>query len=266
MRPPSALVLALLVSAVAVGCSRPEPTPPEVTAEYEALLEAVPAQPPGVSVARLKEFQERYQGFDIATPVEAEIDRIRALADGRYHEARELAREGEFDEAEAVLQDLATHLPETSGGESAAEHLAFDFYFGKAQWLMVRQRWEESEEVARILLDRELTRAQREQLEAILDNAGHVGAARSQAVRAQARAARRHITILLEMMYAEEGRYPSQLSLADMEAWDPMGSRSIRRALSSIEDYRATDRGASFTAVSAAGQHRIRVVDGEIEE
>ena len=72
--------------------------------------------------------------------------------------------------------------------------------------------------------------------------------------------------IYLQMMYAEEGRYPSQLSLADVEEWDPFGSRSILRALSAIESYEQTDRGCSFTAVSARGEHRIRVVDGVIED
>jgi hypothetical protein len=72
--------------------------------------------------------------------------------------------------------------------------------------------------------------------------------------------------ILLEVMYAEEGQYPSAFSLADVEEWDPMGSRSIRRALSAIEDYHPTDRGVSFTAVTVGGQHRIRVTDGTIGE
>ena len=68
------------------------------------------------------------------------------------------------------------------------------------------------------------------------------------------------------MMYAEEGSYPSQLSLSDVEKWDPVGSRSVLRALSAIEGYEQTDRGYSFTAVSAQSGHRIRVVDGDIVE
>jgi hypothetical protein len=64
----------------------------------------------------------------------------------------------------------------------------------------------------------------------------------------------------------EEGRYPSQLSLSDVGEWDPVGSRSILRALSAIESYEQTDDRYSFTAVSARNEHRIRVVDGLIEE
>jgi hypothetical protein len=256
----------LIMSAVIIGCSKPQPTPPNVDAEFRALLETMDEEFPGASAARLTEFMKANSNYEIVTEVEREIERFRSFADGRYHAARQLARDGDFDRAEAMLVDLATHVPETADGESAKEHLAFDFYIGKAQWLMVRQRWEESGAVARLLLERDLTRAQQEQVEAILDGAGHVGAAYSQAERAQTRAATRHLVIYLETMNAEEGQYPSRLTLSDVEQWDPVGSRSILRALSAIENYQRTDRGFSFTAVSTEGRHRIRVVDGAIEE
>ena len=265
MRSHDFILVGIILSATVIGCSRSQPTPPEVDAEFRALLGTVEREPPGASVARLTEFRNKHSRYHIVTEVDSAIERLRSVADGRYHEARELARQGDFDRAESILEDLAAHLPETSSGESAQDHLAFDFYFGKAQWLIVRQRWEESGEVARLLLGRDLTRAQKEQVETILDNAGYVGAAYSQATRAQAQTACRHLTIYLQMMYAEEGRYPSQLSLSDVEKWDPVGSRSVLRALSAIEGYEQTDRGYSFMAVSAQGEHRIRIVDGEIE-
>jgi hypothetical protein len=71
---------------------------------------------------------------------------------------------------------------------------------------------------------------------------------------------------LLQMMLAEEGRLPAQLSLSDVKEWDPAGSRSILRALSAIESYEQKDGRYSFTAVSASKEHRIRVVDGVIEK
>ncbi|HSM16333.1 MAG TPA: hypothetical protein VK845_04955 [Gemmatimonadales bacterium] len=171
-----------------------------------------------------------------------------------------MTREGDLDRAEGMLHDLATYLPDTPDGESSTQHLEFDFYLGKAQWLMVRQRWEESREVARPLLERDLTVAQKDQVEAILD------AAYAQAERAEARAACRQLVILLETRYMEEGQYPSRLTLADVKELDPYGSRSVLRALSAIEGYQQTDRGYSFTAVSRRKQHRIRVADGTIEE
>ena len=68
------------------------------------------------------------------------------------------------------------------------------------------------------------------------------------------------------MRYAEKGQYPSRFSLSDVESWDPSGSPSVPRARSSVEGDQAGERGVSFTAVSAEGGHRIRVVDGSIED
>ncbi|MCP5055501.1 MAG: hypothetical protein GY937_02120 [bacterium] len=260
------ILVAIVFLVAALGCSAPQPTPPEVEAEFRELLETTDQDRPGASIARLTEFMAKNEKFDVVSEVKNEIEELRSLTDGRYHTARELARKGDFDRAEGMLKDLATHFPEQPDGESAKQHLEFDFYHGKAQWLMVRQRWEESGEVARPLLGRDLTRAQREEVEAILDGASHVGAAYSQATRAQARAACHHLTMLLEMMLAEEGRLPARLSLSDVQEWDPVGSRSILRALSAIEGYEQKDGRYSFTALSAAKEHRIRVVDGVIEE
>ena len=266
MRSRNLILVAIVFLAAALGCSKPQPTPPEVEAEFRTLLEAVDNDRPGASVALLNEFMARNKKFDVVSKVEREIEDLRSLADGRYNEAREVAREGDFDRAEGMLKDLATHFSDKSDGESAKQHLEFDFYHGKAEWLMVRQRWEESGEVARPLLERDLTRAQQEKVGTILDGASQAGAAHSQATRAQAQVACRHLMVYLEMMLAEEGRLPAQLSLSDVEEWDPVGSRSILRALSAIESYEQKDGRYSFTAVGAAQEHRIRVVDGVIEQ
>ena len=266
MRLRNLILVAIVLSAAVSGCSRSKPTSPEVDVAFRTLLETMGPERPGAAVARLIEFRETHSKYDIVTEADSLIDRFRSAAVGRYHQARELAREGDFDVAEGILEDLATYLPKTPDGESAKEHLAFEFYLGKAQWLMVRQRWQESTDVVRPLLERDLTREQKDQVETILDGAGIVGAARSQAGRAQARAACRQLMIFLETMYVDEGHYPSRLSLSDVEKWDPQGSRSILRALSAIEGYKQTDHGYSFVAVSVGNEDRIRVVDGVIED
>jgi len=203
--------------------------------------------------------------FDIVSEVEAEIDRVRALAEGRYRDARDLAREGDFARAEEMLQDLAIHLPETSDGARAGEHLTFDFYNGKAQALMVLERWEEAGEVARPLLDLDLTPAQETQIQTMLDAVSNVVTAYSMATRTQAMVDTRLVVMFLELTYQEEGQYPRSLALSDIAEWDPIGSRSMLRRLSAIEDYTYTDSSYAFTTVSAAEQHRIRVVDGVAE-
>jgi tetratricopeptide (TPR) repeat protein len=240
-------------------------TPVEVKVEFFALLETLDEDQPGAAVEGLRAFLSEYKGYEIADTVRTEIERFHSYADGRYHEARELAREGRFDRAEEILEDLA-RLPKTIDGEAAEKHLEFDYHLGKAQWLLMRQRYRESAAVARALLERDLTPTQADQVESILDNVGHVDAALAHAERASAHNACRHVTVMLAQQFVEEGRYPSDLSLEDLKSWDPHGSRSILRGLSSIEDYRASSDTYSFVAVSAQGQHRIHVVDGEIQD
>jgi hypothetical protein len=258
---PRFLIAPVLLSIV-LGCARDEaPTPPAVTAHFSALRDSVANESPGTSVMRLKAFLRKNEGYTIADTVRAELDRYRSSVKGQYHEARELARQGQFDVAENILKDLAEYFADTPDGEKATRYLEFEYDFGKAQWLLIHQRFDECETVARALLDRDLTAFQANQVEAILDNVGHVGSALSQAERASAQSACRQLSILLEVQYAEEGRYPSSFSLSDMERW----GGSPLHGLSAIEDYRASQDGFSFVGVSAKGRHRIRVVNGQIQ-
>ena len=248
--------------------SRPDsllPSPPEVQAEFFALLESADPEYPGANAEKLRAFLREYLAYDIADTVLIELERQRAAASGRYHAARELARQGQFTRAQKILEDLAYHLPETPDGVSAREHLQFDFDMAKAKWLMVRQRFAECEAVARSLLQRDLTPNQLAQVEEILDSVSFVAAAQKQAERSSAENACRQLRVVLANQFVEMGGYPSRLTLDDLEKLDPYTSRDIRRALSAIEDYRANRDGYSFVAVSALGNHRIRVVDGEIQ-
>jgi tetratricopeptide (TPR) repeat protein len=276
MRRFTVIAVAVAVCGALVGCATkqdtPEPTqtlrptPPEIVAQYQSLLAGLDEDRPGSSVHSLQAFLEENGIYEIADTVRSDIDHYRTLAEGRYHEAREYARQGQFDRAERILQDIARYLPDTPDGAAARGHLEFDFYFGKAQWLLVRQRYTESAQVARSLLDRDLTPTQVDQVETILDNVGHVDASLAMAERSKAQAACRQLAVVLAQQYVEEGAYPSRFSLADAKARDPFGSRSIARALSSIEDYRASQDGYSFVAVSARGRYRIRVVDGNVQD
>lgn len=189
----------LLLATIAIGCSDPLPTPPSVDAEYRAIVESVNEDLPGRSLKQLTDFMLANRRFDIVTAVEQEIGRLHGLSEGRYRDARDLARAGDFDQAEEILSDLSAHFPKTEDGENAAEHLAFDFYYGKAQKLAALERWEAAGDVARGLLDRDLTRAQENQMQAILDAASTVGVAYQRAARAQAMADTQLIVMYMEM-------------------------------------------------------------------
>ena len=251
---------------VALGCAREkQPTPPAVEAHFYAMLDSLAEAPPGASVSTIAAFLRRYGVYQIADTAQIALERARSAADGRYHEARELARRGEFDRAESILEDLATHLADTPDGENAKRYLEFEFYLGKAQWLLVHQRHEECEAVARALLARDLTAFQVEQVEKTLDNAGYVDTAFSMSERANAENACRQLSMMLVQRYVEEGIYPSRLNLSDVKRWESFSSEAILRGLSAIEDYRISKQSFSFVGVSAKGRHRIRVVDGQIQ-
>jgi hypothetical protein len=59
-----------------------------------------------------------------ADTVKSDITRYRSIASGRYHEARDLARKGEFERAERILKDLAQFLPDTKAGTASASWTA----------------------------------------------------------------------------------------------------------------------------------------------
>ncbi len=257
--------IALLFAAGAIACSaHKDPTPREVSSRYHALLDSLDADSPGASVSTLEAFAGEYAHYQIADSARLEMKRLRAESEGRYHEARELARDGEFDLAERMLEDLA-RIPETDDGASAVRHLEFEFYIEKARWLLVRQRFEESEAVARVLLMRDLTRFQRDQAEQILDYTGNAGAAMGMSNRAKTESACRQLIVFLANVYVNDGRYPESLSLPDLERLDPYTSKSITSTLASIDDYHATQDNYSLVAVGKDG-HRFKVVDGNIEE
>ncbi len=163
-----------------------------------------------------------------------------------------------------MLKDL-TFVPETEDGAAAERHLEFEFYYEKAKWLLVRQRFEESEVVARSLLEQDLNRFQRDQVEQILDHVSNVDAAIGMSQSTQAEAACRQLIVYLANLYVNDGRYPDSFSLSDLESMDPYSSRSIARELASIDDYQATQDHYSLVAVSKHGQ-RFRIVDGNIED
>jgi hypothetical protein len=259
------ILLTICIFSATLGCAKEEvttekaPTPPAVATEFHALLDSLADFAPEAAVGRLEAFLNAYGHYSIADTVSVERDRFHSTAQGRYHVARELARQGEFTQAERILNDLADHLPDTPDGQSATQYLEFDFYFAKAQWLMIRQRYEETEVVANALLDHDLTPSQTNQVEMILDNADNVNAALSQSEKAQARSACRQVAIVLQTVYVEEGAYPASFSLEDAQRWGSV------HGLSAIEDYNGSAHNFSFVGVSDKGRHRIRVVDGQIQ-
>ena len=239
------------------------PTPHDVSARYHAMLDTLDVEQPGASLLALEGFRDANQNYTVADTVEQDILDWRGTIQGRYHQARELSRAGEFDRAERMLQDLAL-LPQTEDGSSAVQHLEFEFYFEKAKSLMIRQRFEESEAVARELLTRDLSRFQRDQVEQILDHTANIGVAEGMVGKSRTEGACRPLIVLMANLYVNEGQYPVSMSLGDLERLDPYYWRSIANELSAIEDYHATQDTYSLVAIGKNGE-RFRIVNGTLE-
>ena len=202
------------------------PTPPEFSEELLALVETLDEDWPGTSVAKLTQFLTRNRGYESDDVVESYIAYYRSLSKKRAHDARELARKGDFDAAEAILTDLATHLPDAPGGQEAAEHLSFGFQMQRAQHLLMSRRFEEAEVVARALLDLDLTREQAAQVEQVLDSLGQVNMALGMMERQSTEQAARQLVLLVLTRYVEEGVIPPRMTLADVQEWTPLGDAS----------------------------------------
>ena len=259
------LAVAAAFGGLAFGCSREKaPTPPDVAARFHAMLDTLSVDRPGASAERLGSFLEEANRYQIADSVQIELNRFRSASAGRYHEARALARDGEFDRAERMLQDLA-RLPDTPDGESALNHLKFEFYIEQARWLLVHQRFKESKAVAQELLSRDLNRFQVDEVEKILDYTGHADSALEMTSRQADRDACRQLIVLLANLYINDGSYPSTLSISDLDRLDPYGSKFIVNHLAAIENYRASQDNYSLVAVGKSGQ-RLRIVDGQLED
>ncbi len=154
-------------------------------------------------------------------------------------------------------------MPDEAAGAQAIDFLAFDFHKLKASSLLVTGDSEGAATAARDLLRQAKDSEEETAAQQLLDVAAvaELGArmTRTTALQSAARA----LQIFLHSSYADNGRYPEHLSLADPELsyLRDMGSlRSIDR----LEGYRSTPDTFSFIAVGKDSQ-RLRVTNSAIE-
>lgn len=264
MKPSSFIATLTLLACLAAGCEEQKTTtPPAISERFHALLDTMHAETPGASSVALESLLQESEGYTIADSVEKELERLRVATEGRYRVARALARDGEFDLAESILQDLA-RMSGTDDGESARQHMDFEFYLEKARWLLVHQRFEEATEVARELQSRDLNPLQVNETEKILDYTGLADDAMVMTAHHNARNACKQLIVYLATIYVDNGTYPSSFSIADMEQMDQYGAKAFTKAIASIEEYKASQDHYSLVAVGNDGE-RYRIVDGELK-
>ena len=254
-------ILVLLVLASS-ACESRQATPAEVQADYADLVASLEPATPGFAVLRLEAFARRNADYDIVVEVERTAGEWRQRLQPAYLNARDLARQGEFDVAEAMLKDLAL-VPGEAAGAQAIDFLAFDFRKLKASRLLVTGDSEGAATAARGLLGQAKSSEEAAAAQQLLDMAAmaELGARMTRTTALQSAARALHVFLLSS--YADNGRYPQRLSLADPELSYLRDTGSLR-AIDSLEGYRSTPDTFSVIVVGKDGQ-RVRVTNTAVE-
>lgn len=256
------LIAVLAVLVAAHGCRRPVETPQEVAHAYSALLASLDASRPGDSVARLQNFATRYAAYPIAQTVAADITPWRRQLEPAYLKARDLARDGRFDEAQTILVDLA-QLQDEPAGRMAREFLSFEFHQLKASQLLVKGDTAAARAAGGELRKLPLNEGQRASAERLLDSVGLVDGANRMTRTTALQSAARMIQVALHGSFAEEGRYPELLDMASPVLAN-LRATGVLSPVARIDNY--TSKGDEFSLiVSGADGQRIRVTHTGLE-
>lgn len=256
------LALILLLALVACG---PENTPPEVMQQFETLKQSLDEQKVGESIKQLERFAEAYRKYSVSRIAQEEVRSLKERVDGRFIQARNLARDGDMDTAELMLNDLANNLPETKDGKLAKEYLDVDFPMFKVNRLIASREVDQAKEILLQLQKKELTGLQARQVEMLLDSVSNMQLALGQAQRAGCLSAGRNLQILLMQMMAEDGRAPDSLDLRNLESARTTQRNILTRHLSAIEGYQSSDAGFELVAVCKGGPLKIKVTQEMVE-
>jgi hypothetical protein len=256
-----ATALGLLVVAACKGRTE---TPPHVDRAYRELVASLDEKAPGASFARLRDFARRNERYSISAEADTALDAWRGKLEAAYRRGRDLVREDRFDEAEAVLEDLAP-LEDERAGRLARDFLAYDFHEVKASRLLAKGDVAAAQAAARELRAKPLTEAQMAEAERLLDSASIVDAGAQMTRTTAFQSAARSIHVLLHSTYAEEGQFPAALTL-DSPALASLRGTGLLRGVAAIEGYTATADGFSFVLVGRDPRQRIRVTQNGIEE
>ena len=267
MRRSLLLLLVIWVVLYLPGCEEKRAeTPPEVTQAYNKLISSLDPETPGTSFVRLQEFARQNSRYPISSAVEKQIKAWQDKLEEAYLKARNLAREEQFDRAEAILKDLADNLRDEKAGKLSREFLAFDFYYMKASRLLLKRDLSAAETVVKALMKKQLTAEQMTAAQRLLDSISTAGVGLGMASMASLKSAARSVQVLLHSYYAEEGQYPKVLTLESPELAHLRKSGSLGGIVSSIEDYATAQDGFSFVLMGKDPRQRVRVTQNTIEE
>jgi hypothetical protein len=112
-------IITVLAVPVVQGCERRGETPPEVAQAFSSLVSSLDPNAPGASFARLEGFARQNSRYAISSIVDIQVKAWRNRLEPAYLRGRDLVREEQFEQAEAILKDLA-QLPDEKAGRLSA--------------------------------------------------------------------------------------------------------------------------------------------------
>lgn len=257
--------LSLIALIVVQGCERGHETPPDVAQAYSTLLGSLDPSSPGTSFTRLEDFISQNSQYAIAATAELELQAWRTRMDEAYLRGRDLVREEQFDQAEAVLNDLA-RVPEEQAGRLAQEFLAFEFAQMKATRLLQKGDTVAAEAVLRELTTRDLDAEQMAAAQRLLDSTSVVSLGMAMARTTALRSSARTIQVSLFESYVETGHYPAALTLDSPELASLVTGRQLADVVASIDDYRGTRDTFSLILTGKDSGQRLRITESTIED
>jgi hypothetical protein len=247
------------------GCRTRTETPPDVTRAYGVLLGSLDPAAPGASFVKLEGFIRQNSQYALADAAEGDLRVWRGRLDSAYLKGRDLVREEQFDQAEAILKDLAL-APDEKAGKLSKEFLAFEFPQMKATRLLQKGDTEGAQAVLRALTKQDLTADQMAAAQRLLDSTSVVGMANQMTRTTAIKSAARVLQVFLHAAYAENGQYPATLTLDSPELASLRGGGGLGDVVARIDDYRATADTFSLVLVGKDPRQRIRITQNGIEE
>jgi hypothetical protein len=246
-------VLCLCALVLSAACA-PTETPDFVREEYEQLFEGVSEDDWGRRIELLKAFDKKYGSFAIRDEARAAIAEHEAAVEGRFEFARELAREGRIDRADAVLRDLVEHFADSRAGREAAEYLRVEYPLFAAQMLLSQRRSADADARLEPLKSLKLDPTQSMRLNALLDNIALVGSAERAADAAKFRGACHVVRTLLLQHQAETGSFPLTLEITRLRAMLAESAPDHVDAFTEVTSYAGRADDFEMEVVDAAGR------------
>lgn len=256
--------VALLAASMLAGCHSQLATPPEVQAAYTELVASLDPEAPGLSLMRLKYFAQRHARYQIASTVERDVAAWQIRLQPAYLAARDLVRDGQFDQAERVLADLAL-VPDEPAGKQSSEFLAFEFHRVKASRLLVAGDAAGAERAARSVIGQPLGDQQQAAAQQLLDAAALATLGTQMTMTTALQSSARTLQVFLHSQYADNGQYPEHLTLEDPQLSQLLDLGALG-AIGALEDYKATPDTFSVVVVGKGTGQRLRITQRGIEQ